>query len=468
MSSVPSTPDRAHDRAELVLVHDDAYQGWVFHPSHPTQGRRFANGRDRIMRLAADTGVHVEQVGPRPATRDELSLVHTEDYLREVLDEHRCDEWADSRPDLSSLAALFAGGTLVALDALLSRRTSTAVHLPGAKHHAQADRSSGFCVLADFALAATLAARAGLRVTILDIDAHHGDGTENLTAHLPDVCTVSIHQAGIFPGTGLSSDPARHVHNLPLAGGAGDDGLITAAHKGLDLMQQFDPDLVMLAAGADGHTDDPLSSLDYSTAGYREVARLLRQAFPTRPVLIGGAGGYRPDDATPDVWAHVAIEAAITASHARSDGSDEGAGSSTDSAVVHFGGQHTIIDPTPIEDVLPGEVAAVVRDLVPGVVATRAGTDTHHWAIFGEPMFWLRDRDGHRIAMCTRTTIWSNVIAPDVARRVDCPVEASPYGSAARLSRRLRRDHRRGTVGACGQEHALSGECPVQRCDDPT
>ena len=110
MSSVPSTPDRSHDRAELVLVHDDAYAGWVFSASHPTQGRRFGNGRDRIMRLAADTGFHVEQVGPRPATRDELSLVHTEDYLREVLDEHRCGEWADSRPDLSSLAARFAEG----------------------------------------------------------------------------------------------------------------------------------------------------------------------------------------------------------------------------------------------------------------------------------------------------------------------------------------------------------------------
>ena len=298
---------------DLVVVHDDAYAGWVFHASHPTQGRRFGNALARIRAKANAAGLGVEVVGPRPATRDELALVHTPGYLAQVLDEHCCEEWAGPRPDLAGLAALFAGGTLVALDALLSGRTRTAVHLPGAKHHAHADHSSGFCVLADFALAATLATRAGLRVAILDIDAHHGDGTEALTAGNPGVCTVSIHQQGIFPGTGLDSDPGRGVYNLPLPAGAGDLGLLVALQDAFRLIKRIDPDLILLAAGADGHVEDPLSSLGYTTIGYRAAARMLREEFPTLPILIGGAGGYRPDDTTPEVWAEVATEVAAGA-----------------------------------------------------------------------------------------------------------------------------------------------------------
>lgn len=309
MTTTPTTP--SCPPVDLLIVHDDAYAGWVFHTSHPTQGRRFINGRDSILAAARAAGIRVAEAGPRPATRAELGLVHTEPYLSSVLDNHTCAEWSGPRPDLSALAALFAGGTLVALDALLSGTATTAIHLPGAKHHAQADRSSGFCVLADFALAATLAAQAGLRVAVLDIDAHHGDGTETLTADNPDVCTVSIHQAGIFPGTGLTSDPSRRIHNLPLEPGAGDVGLLVAVQDALRYMGRIDPDLILLAAGADGHVDDPLSSLGYTTVGYRGVARLVREAFPSVPVLIGGAGGYRPDDATPEVWTAVAVEIAV-------------------------------------------------------------------------------------------------------------------------------------------------------------
>jgi acetoin utilization protein AcuC len=308
---------------DLLLVHDDAYAGWVFHASHPTQGRRFTNGADRIVADAEAVGLRIEVRAPRPATREELAAVHTSGYIAELLDEHRCDEWVGPRPDLAELAALFAGGTLVALDALLAGETRTAVHLPGAKHHAQADHSSGFCVLADFAMAARLAAQRGLRVAILDVDAHHGDGTENLTSDLDAVCTVSIHQAGIFPGTGLTSDPDRLVHNIPLPAGSGDVDLLVEVQDAIRLMRRIEPDLILLAAGADGHRDDPLSALGYTVVGYRGAARMVREAFPTLPILVGGAGGYRPDDATPEVWAAVAVETAARPSgqHAPAVGS---------------------------------------------------------------------------------------------------------------------------------------------------
>ena len=248
---------------------------------------------------------------PRLVTRDELLRVHSTKYIAEVLDDHQSGQWAGERPDLSNLAALFAGGTLVALDALLTGKTNTAIHFPGAKHHAQYDYSSGFCIFADFALSADIATKDhGKKVAILDIDAHHGDGTENLTADNQNVLTFSIHEKGIFPGTGNESDPTKLVYNYPLGSkdptqnpNKDDQALIDGVKEFCRLADQFQPDLLLIACGADGHAEDPLSSLQFTLDGYGTVAKLIRSRFPSLPILVGGAGGYLPDTRTPAVWA---------------------------------------------------------------------------------------------------------------------------------------------------------------------
>ena len=248
---------------------------------------------------------------PRLAIKTELSRVHSSEYIDEVLENHVTGQWSGSRPDLSQLAALFAGGTLVALDALLTGRTKTAIHFPGAKHHAQHDYSSGFCVFADFALAADIATKDhGKKVAILDIDAHHGDGTENLTTDNPNILTFSIHEKGIFPGTGNESEPSKMVYNYPLGGkdpvqnpNKDDHALIDGVTEFCRLADQFKPDLLFIACGADGHVEDPLSSLQFTLEGFGKVAELVRATFPSIPILVGGAGGYLPDTRTPEVWA---------------------------------------------------------------------------------------------------------------------------------------------------------------------
>jgi acetoin utilization deacetylase AcuC-like enzyme len=221
---------------------------------------------------------------------------------------------SEERPDLAELASLFAGGTLTALEQLLSGQAKTAIHFPGAKHHAQYDHSSGFCIFADFALAAEIATRDfGKRVAILDIDGHHGDGTENLTADNPDVLTYSIHEKWIFPGTGNESFPERNIYNLPLVSlethlhlGKGDEALHYGMKQFFEKTEQFKPDLVFVACGADAHLKDPLTSLEYSVEGYIEAAKALREKFPSTPILMGGAGGYLPDSITPEIWAKFA------------------------------------------------------------------------------------------------------------------------------------------------------------------
>jgi acetoin utilization protein AcuC len=230
-------------------------------------------------------------------------------------------QWSGERLDLATLASTFVGGTLVALDALLNKKARTAIHFPGSKHHAQYDYSSGFCIFNDFAIAADIATEDyGLRVAILDIDAHHGDGVENLTADNPMVLTYSIHEKGIFPGTGNESDPDRNIYNFPLvpkdvradSPGKGNEALEAGVTHFMHLVDAFKADLIFITCGADGHKEDPLSSLEYSVEGYEGIAKLLRSRYPDTPMLLGGAGGYLPDTRTPEVWSHFTANLAVS------------------------------------------------------------------------------------------------------------------------------------------------------------
>ena len=301
----------------VYLIHSDEYKNWIFDSTHPTQGRRFNNVRDLLITSAKREGIDLVEVLPRLATEAELLRVHTPAYIDQVVNQHISTEWDGQRADLANLACLFVGGTLIALDALLTNKTKLAIHFPGAKHHAQADHSSGFCIFNDFAIAADIASKEhGKNIIIIDIDAHHGDGVENLTADNPKVLTFSVHQDGIFPGTGDESKPG-YFYNIPLQAGSGDKGLLDAIEQFIDVIGARDriwdwqPDLLFITCGADGHSEDPLTSLEYSVAGYIAVAKRLKERFPDLPILLGGAGGYLPDTRTPEVWVGVAMSLLI-------------------------------------------------------------------------------------------------------------------------------------------------------------
>lgn len=310
-----------HLPTTTVLVHSDQYANWIFDPTHPTQGRRFINVHNEFTEIMHNAGSLFTELEPRLATRVELERVHSPHYIDEVLNEHVSTQWSGKRADLSTLAATFVGGTLVALDALINNGALTAIHFPGAKHHAQHEYSSGFCIFNDFAIAADVATRDyGLRVAILDIDAHHGDGTENLTATNPDILTYSIHEKGIFPGTGDESDPGRNIYNYPIVSknvgidspGKGNEALGAGVADFMHVIDSFKADLIFITCGADGHKEDPLSSLEYSAEGYAGIAQLLRRSYPNIPMLLGGAGGYLPDTRTPEVWSQFAANLAVS------------------------------------------------------------------------------------------------------------------------------------------------------------
>jgi acetoin utilization protein AcuC len=215
-------------------------------------------------------------------------------------------------------------GTVRLVERLLAGEIQVGFNPQGAKHHARRDSSSGFCVYNDMAYAALKLQEAGLRPLYLDWDIHAGDGVHHILKESM-IPTLSIHQGGIYPLdaelTDFSKRGTRHTkydletlsYNWNLVSGDGDDGLRWAMDEAAQVIKAYRPDVILLAAGADGHVG--VNNLDvysnYSYGGFVRAAALvaaLAIAHSKGRVIIGGAGGYQPLDHTPEIWSLVANE----------------------------------------------------------------------------------------------------------------------------------------------------------------
>jgi len=222
------------------------------------------------------------EVDPVCATRDELALVHDERYVDALLSTRGTPVILDpdTRTSEGSVdAAMRAAGaaqTMVrSLIAGPDPRGFAVVRPPG--HHALRTRAMGFCLFNNVVLAAREARRQGLqRVLIVDWDVHHGNGTEALVADDPDTLFFSTHQGyGFYPGTGQRS--VHNALNAPLRPLDGDDEILAAFRSMLlPAAAAFAPDLVLVSAGFDAHTRDPLGQLHVSTRGFAALCGLVR------------------------------------------------------------------------------------------------------------------------------------------------------------------------------------------------
>jgi acetoin utilization deacetylase AcuC-like enzyme len=165
-------------------------------------------------------------------------------------------------------------------------------------HHAYADRAGGFCFLNNAAIAAERFRAAGLRPAVLDVDVHHGNGTQGIFYARGDVLTVSIHAdpAGFYPffwghahergeRAGLGAN-----FNLPLARGTGDDRYMEALGQALERIGAFAPDVLVLSLGLDAHVNDPFRGLAITTDGLVRIAGAIAALGP--PTLLVQEGGY--------------------------------------------------------------------------------------------------------------------------------------------------------------------------------
>jgi acetoin utilization deacetylase AcuC-like enzyme len=244
---------------------------------------------------------------PRPATQDELVRVHAPDYVEAVAATvgraAMFDPDTFTSPESCEIMLLAAGAAVQAAEhALDTRETAMAlVRPPG--HHAERDKAMGFCFFNNVAVAAAAALARGLsRVAIVDIDVHHGNGTQWMFYDDPRVLYVSTHQFPFYPGTGAADEIGRGAGegftlNVPLEAGATDVDYSRAYLSIGNVLEAYRPELLLISAGYDAHVDDPLASMRVSTPGYAAVVQILKSAarFSECPIALVTEGGYDLD-----------------------------------------------------------------------------------------------------------------------------------------------------------------------------
>ena len=290
-----------------LFIGHDIYRGSSYGAGHPLRVPRVSTVMDLARALGLlDHGQYRASPRAKPAA---LALWHDPDYIAalqqaeatghvpaEVQARHHLGTLSNPVfPEMFRRPATGAGGVMWAAEAL-AHAASGAVHVPGGgTHHGLRARANGFCYLNDPVLGILTAQRAGLsRVAYIDIDAHHADGVEAAFAGDPSVLMISIHEENRWPFSGLvTHQGCGNCFNLPVPKGYNDTES-RAVLQGLILprVTAFRPDLIVLQAGADAVTEDPLSRLSLSNNAHREVLRALCPLSP-RLLLLGG-GGYNP------------------------------------------------------------------------------------------------------------------------------------------------------------------------------
>lgn len=172
------------------------------------------------------------------------------------------------------------------------------VRPPG--HHAGKESAAGFCLFNNIAIAAQKMVNEGKRVFLLDIDGHHGNGTQDIFYESKDVLVCSIHQEGVYPYSGFVIETGKgkghgFTYNFPLEAGMGDKEFLSRVDKSISLAKQFKPDVIGVSAGFDGYEKDNLLGLKYSKHAYYECAYKLKKAFRKTPVFAVLEGGYHND-----------------------------------------------------------------------------------------------------------------------------------------------------------------------------
>lgn len=263
---------------DLVYFYPDGHQAHaeLGHPERPE--------RVETIRLALDAVGWWEtypRLSPLPVADALLQGIHDPDYLSILQSACSRGQHLDmdtyTTPGSWQLALNAAGGALAVCSAVWSGEAQRGFALtrpPG--HHATAKRGMGFCLLNNVALAAEylIQVQGAERLTIVDLDLHHGNGTQDIFWQRGDVLYISTHQSPLYPGTGGleeigAGDGEGATANIPLPPGSGD----TAFSEIMDtliipLLDRFAPQMILVSFGFDTHWRDPLGHLQLSAVGY--------------------------------------------------------------------------------------------------------------------------------------------------------------------------------------------------------
>ena len=299
--------------AVFSLLADDARHAQPGHPERPARLeaiRAAVAGDDRLR--------DVRRVEGGVASREALERVHAPALLDRIeamaaAGGGHVDADTYVTPASWDVAQRACANLLAVVDAVVAVGAQTAgAQTAGAGfavgrppgHHAPPDRAMGFCLVNHVAVAArhTQAVHGAERVLVVDIDVHHGNGTQDVFYDDGSVLFVSSHQAGIYPGTGALGETGRGAGagttvNLPLPAQT-DDALVDLYRAVLPpLAARFRPDLVLLSAGFDAHRLDPLAGLSLSVAGLVDLVGVVQEVADAHDagLALTLEGGYHAE-----------------------------------------------------------------------------------------------------------------------------------------------------------------------------
>lgn len=304
---------------------------YKFNSHHPFNQFRLKLTVDLLTRLNALDPKHI--IPPRMATFEELALIHDPSYIEAVKKAGNGElsgEIAENYglgtedtpifPNMHEASSLLVGGTLTAVDQVMTGACSHALHLGGGLHHGFRGKASGFCVYNDSSVAIKyIQEKYQARVLYVDTDAHHGDGVQWSFYDDPSVCTLSIHETGryLFPGTGNINERGQgkgygYSFNIPVDAFTEDESWLEAYTTSVrEIAAYFKPDVILTQNGADAHYYDPLTHLSATMKIYREIPRLAHeiahQYCEGRWIAVGG-GGYDIWRVVPRSWALIWLE----------------------------------------------------------------------------------------------------------------------------------------------------------------
>jgi acetoin utilization deacetylase AcuC-like enzyme len=252
-------------------------------PGHPESPERVGTVYERIKD-------RFSFIGPSPCTEKDILLVHSRNLLDQVKSGNFFDADTPRIAGIFEYAKLSAGAAIQAAALAIGGENAFSLMRPPG-HHATRDSLGGFCYFNNIAIAAARALERARKVAILDIDCHHGNGTQDIFMGNRKVLYVSLHQSPLYPGTGLG--PEKNCLNFPLPPGTGEKKYLEALGHGMESIRRFDPGLIGVSAGFDTYAGDPITDLGLRKGTYRRIGEMISKAG--KPVFSVLEGGYHPD-----------------------------------------------------------------------------------------------------------------------------------------------------------------------------
>ncbi|HWO75456.1 MAG TPA: acetoin utilization protein AcuC [Bacillus sp. (in: firmicutes)] len=314
-----------------LFIFSDKLLQYKFGGQHPFNQFRLTLTLDLLKCLDAIEETHI--MAPRKATEEDLRLIHSPSFIDAVklasigqIDAEMAEAYGLGTedtpifPNMHEASSYIVGGTLTAVDAVMSGKYKHALHLGGGLHHGFKGKASGFCIYNDCAVAIQhIVNQYGAKVLYIDTDAHHGDGVQWAFYEEPSVCTLSIHETGryLFPGTGDVLERGQGkgyqtAFNIPIDAFTEDESWLEIYETAVkEVANYFKPDVIVTQNGVDAHFYDPLTHLCGTMDIYKRIPQLAHeiahQYCQGRWIAVGG-GGYDIWRVVPRAWSLLWLE----------------------------------------------------------------------------------------------------------------------------------------------------------------